>query len=241
MIGVLELAEGKGRRPEMEWRKLLGLNCLWATVPVTERLREKARLRRVRRGAEALARAGVRRVLTAAQFPYWAVLRQSGLYPVEPEGFCQAMAAPLAMAALAEQGRPPEQASVLLSGRRAGPAMHRAAEQLCLRVRGLAVDAGEEGEKLAAWLRLEYGVAVQPPRTGQAEVALCFGPDGAPGKTVFRLYGHRPDLAGFRPVPAAGGLPSALDSLPLVALLWEEGRIAEKQLRFLPPNTKLLT
>lgn len=241
MIGVLELTEGRGRRPWVERRRLLGLNCLWAAVPVREGVREKALLRRVRRGAEALARAGVRRVLTASQFPHWAVLRQAGLYPVAPENFCQAMAAPLALAALAAQERPPEQARVLLTGRRAGPAMYRAAERLCPRVRALAVDAGEEGERLAAWLRLEYGVAVQPPRPGETDVVLCFGPDGAGGSTVFRLYGERPDLAGFRPVPAAGELPPGLDPLPLAALLWEEGRLSEKQLYFLPPNPKLLT
>ena len=71
MIGVLELVEKKGRRPEVTVERLYGLRCLRAEVPVTAGLRESKICRRVDKGALALARAGVRRVLTAADFPWW--------------------------------------------------------------------------------------------------------------------------------------------------------------------------
>ena len=238
MIGVLELTDRRERKPQVEVRGLMGLRCLWAATPAAESLREKRRLRRVCRGAEALARGGSRRVLTAPAFPYWDVLRQAGLRPVETEPFCQALAAPLTLAALDRQGLRPERASVLLSGRRVSHALFQAAELLCPRVRYLSVDAGAEGEELAAWLRAEFGAAVRPPEDAGADVALCFGPEEAPGRTMFHLWGKAPDLAGFVPIPAAGGLPAGLDRLPLLALLWEEGRIQVKQLRFLPPSPK---
>ena len=238
MIGVLELTDRRGRKPLVEERGLMGLRCLWADTPAEERLREKRRLRRVRRGAEALVRAGTRRVLTAANFPYWEVLGQAGLRPVEVEAFCQALAAPLAMAALDRQRIRPEQAAVLLSGRRVNHALFQTAELLCPRVRYLSVDAGAEGEELAAWLRAEFGAAVRPPAGAEADVAVSFGPEGAPGRMAFHLWGNTPDLGGFVPTPAAGGLPAGLDRLPLLALLWEEGRMQVKQLRFLPTRPK---
>ena len=190
------------------------------------------------RGARALARAGVRRVLTAPEFPCWETLIQAGLRPVESEAFCQALAAPLALAALEWQGRPPTLACVRLSGRRVSAPLARAAEVLCPRVGRLAVDAGEEGRELAAWLRAEFGAAIQPPEAGGADVTLCFGPDPAPGRTVFRLCGPRPDLAGFLPAPAGSSLPDGLDRIPLLALLWETGRLPWERVRILPPNAK---
>lgn len=239
MIGVLELADRRGRRLTPESRSLLGLRCLWLEVPAPAGLGERRRARRVCRGGALLRAAGVRRVLTAADFPYWEEVLRAGLRPVEPEAFCQAVAAPLTLAALTWQGRRPEQAAVLLSGRRAEPALVRAAELLCPRVRDLAVDAGREGAELAEWLRAEFGAAVRP--AGRADVAVCFGPEGAPGRTVFRLHGSRPELAGFLPALAGGGLPAGLDRLPLLAALWEAGLLPLETLRFLPPNTKECT
>ena len=241
MIGVVELTDRKGRRLKPEHRSLLGLRCLWLEVPAPAGLGEKRQARRVRRGGGLLREAGVRRVLAAAEFSNWEALYQAGLRPVEPEAFCQAVAAPLALAALTWQERRLEQAAVLLSGRRAEPALVRAAELLCPRVRDLAVDAGADGAALAAWLRGEFGAAVRPPETVDADVALCFGPEGAPGRTVFRLWGSEPVLAGFLPALAGGGLPAGLDRLPLLAALWEAGLLPLETLRFLPPNTKECT
>lgn len=241
MVGILEWREGKGRRVRLERDWLLGLPCLRAAVPVREGLRERALLRQVVRAAGELARAGVRRVLTQAEFPCWEELKEGGLRPVETETFCQMLAPGLALAALGCRDRRPEQSAVLLSGPGVSPALLRAAETLCPRVRDLAIDAGEAGEELAAWLRSEFGAAVCPPEGVRADVALCFGPSPAAGETVFRLYGPTPDLAGFLPAARGMELPAGLDRLPLLALLWEAGRIGRERLNILPPNTKLLT
>ena len=235
MVGIVELEEGRGR-PRLEERRMLGLRCLAATVPVRAGWKERRLLRQVGRGAAALVKAGVRRVLTAEEFPYWAALEAAGLRPVVPETFCQALAAPLALAALAAQGRKPEEASVLLSGPGASPALVQAAEALCPRVRRLAVDGGAAGEELACWLRLEFGAAVEPPGLARPHVALCFGPPERQGETAFRLYGSRPDLAGFVPVVRGFRQPAGLARLPLLALLWEAGRLEVEQVTFLPPH-----
>ena len=221
MVGIMEWKAEKGRRVRVERDWLLGLPCQRATVPVREGMRERTRLRRVARGARELVRRGVCRVLTQAEFPCWEALEEAGLRSVETEAFCQMLAPALALAALRCQDRRPEQAAVLLSGTGVSPALFRAAEQLCPQVRDFMVDAGEEGEELAAWLRAEFGAAVRPPEGMKADVTLCFGPSPAAGETVFRLCGPTPDLAGFLPAVRGEMLPAGLDRLPLLALLWE--------------------
>lgn len=232
MVGVLELKEGRGRRPELDWRYIRDLRCLGAEIPVRAGLRERAIRSRVDKGAAALIRAGVRRVLTAADFPWWEQLRYSGLRPVEPERFCQALAAPLTLAALERQQVPLVQASVVLSGPRVSRALAQAAELLCPRVRWLSVDVPGEGDELAAWLWKEFGAAVVAPGAGRrTHVALHFGPGGETAVTNFELYGSRPSLAGFRPVPPAGMEQEGLDALAVQALLWEEGRLETKEIK----------
>ena len=144
MVGIMEWKAEKGRRVRVERDWLLGLPCQRATVPVREGMRERARLRRVARGARELVRRRVRRVLTQAEFPCWEALEEAGLRSVETEAFCQMLAPALALAALRCRDRKPERAAVLLSGPEVSPALFRAAEQLCSQVRDLVVDAGEE-------------------------------------------------------------------------------------------------
>lgn len=233
MIGVLELTEGKGRRPAVAQERLLGLRCVRAAVPIPARLGEARIRRRVEKGARALELAGARRVLTRPEFPYWEELRKNGLRPVEVEGFCQALAAPLALAALRRSEIPPTRAAVTLSGPRVSRALLRAAEVLCPQVRCLTVDVPEEGEQVAAWLWREYGAAVLSGKGERgAHVALRFGPGEVRGETVLSLYGSAPDLAGFAPVPPEGVSAAGLDGLPLLALLWEAGWLDAEKIQF---------
>lgn len=230
MVGILEMTAEKGRRPVLTQERLLGLRCVRASVPIPARLGEGRVRRRVEKGARALELAGARRVLTGAGFPYWPELRKNGLRPVEVEGFCQALAAPLALAALERMQTPLTRAAVTLSGPRVSRALLRAAELLCPKVRCLTVDVPGEGEQVASWLWREYGAAVLSGGDGRrAHVALCFGPGEAVGETSFFLYGPAPDLAGFAPVPPEGVSAGELEGLPLLALLWEAGWLdAEK-------------
>ena len=225
MVGVLELTEGRGR-PRAERWTLLGLELLRARVPVPEGAGERRLARRVEKGARLLARAGARRVLTAAGFPHWDVLSRHGLEPVDPGPFCQAHAAPLALAALERLGVAPERGSVSLWAPRSSPALLRAAEALCPRVRSLTVDVPGEGAALAAWLWREFGAAaLDPAAAPTADAALWFADGGGAGRAVLRLYGPAPDLAGLAFTPPAPVAGSGLDLLPAMALLWEAGRL----------------
>lgn len=212
----------------------MGLSAMRVEVPAPKEWRQARCLRRIQRGAEWLRRAGVRRVLTAADFPYWEVLRAAGLRPVETDAFCQHLAPRLAMAVLERTGTAAERAIVTLAGPRVTRPLFYAAQTLCPRVRYLCIDVEEGGEELADWLRMEYGAAVLGPGAG-AGVTLCFGPSsGLTAGPVLRLYGPKPELAGLRIVPLEGAIPRGLDELPLLALLWEEGRIGEGKIHLCP-------
>ena len=225
MVGVLELTAGRGRVRAERW-PLLGLELLRARVPVPEGAGERRLERRVEKGAKLLARAGARRVLTAADFQNWNILECHGLEPVDPGPFCQAHAASLALAALEILGTAPERGTVSLWAPRSSPALLRAAEALCPRVRLLTVDVPGEREVLAAWLWREFGAAaLDPAAAPTADAALWFADGGGAGRAVLRLYGPAPDLAGLAFTPPSGVAASGLDPLPAMALLWEAGRL----------------
>ena len=226
-----ERAQRHRQRDAAEEERVLGLRCLRVSVPVRPGLREDRRKRRAEQGAAALYRAGVRRALTAEDFPDWPTLEGQGLRSVDPEPFCQAIAVPLALAALRRAGILRVRATVALSGPRVSRPLFAAAERLCPQVRHLVVDVPGEGEELAAWLREEYGAAVLRPGGAAPDVTLAFGPGGEERGTVLRLYGPVPGLAGLRPTPEEGGLPPDLAPLPLLSLLWECGRLTEGQIR----------
>ena len=160
LVGIVALEERRGRRPVVTEERVLGLRCLRVSVPVRPGLREDRRKRRAEQGAAALYRAGVRRALTAEDFPDWPALEGQGLRSVDPEPFCQAIAVPLALAALRRAGILRVRATVALSGPRVSRPLFAAAARLCPQVRHLVVDVPGEGEELAAWLREEYGAAV---------------------------------------------------------------------------------
>ena len=82
------------RRFTLERTVLLGMPLLRLNVPAPRN--ERAAIRRAVRGAQLLGRAGCRRVLVPAGFPYWEQLRERGLRGVDPEPMVQALAVSLA-------------------------------------------------------------------------------------------------------------------------------------------------
>lgn len=228
MLGHIIIIEEKGRTPVLERETVLGLPLLRASVPAPEGARPRAVERRVGKAARALAAEGVRRVLTEADFPWRPVLGQWGLRDVDPEALCQAMAAPLALAALEKRGVDPARATVALRGNRVSRPFFQAAVQLCARVRGLVVEAPSGGGALADHLRREYGVPVL--EEGRGELTVGFSQSGGDGETQLRLYGPEPDLLGMALGLTEKRLPPEFDTLPLLAALWEEGRISQDEL-----------
>ena len=236
LVGIAALDVRNGRKIELMEERVLGLSLLRASIPVPAAAREGRLRRRTARGAAQLIRAGVRRVLTAPDFPCWPELEAAGLRPVDPAPFCQAIAGPLALAGLRRAGILRTRATVALAGPRVTRPLFAAAELLCPRVRHLVVDVPGEGEELAAWLREEYGTAVLAPEAAAPDIALRFGPGGGEkGGMSLRLYGPAPELAGLCPAPAEGKLPEGLAPLPLLALLWECGRLGPGQIQIFTP------
>ena len=199
MVGIVALEARKGRRPALEEGAVWGM-------PAPPGLREARLRRRTERAAAALARAGVRRVLAAEDFPLWPVLEAAGLRPVETEPFCQAMAVPLALAALRRARILRAQATVALAGQRVSRPLFAAAETLCPQVRRLVVDVPGEGEELAAWLREEDG--------GGRDGLLRPGGRGERGRGAPAV---RPGAAAGRAAPAAGGGNAAAGAGPAAA------------------------
>lgn len=228
MLGHIVLVEEKGRRPVRTREEVMGLGFCKMAVPVSPGLSAWRVERRLEKAARMLEAAGVRRVLAAPGFPGWPRLALHGLLAVDVAPFCQAMAAPLALAALERRGCKPEGAVAALRGSRVTRPFFQCAEALCRRVKGLTVSAPSGGEALALYLRREYGVAVL--EEGAADLTVAFSPEEEEAKEVLALYGPQPDLLGLSFALRDTELPGSFEPLPLLAALWEEGRLTPEEL-----------
>lgn len=226
MLGHMAMTGEKGWKTVLDSREVLGLPLVRALVPGVEGRHEKRRARRVERAARRLREAGVRRVLAGPGFPYWEQLEAQGLRGVDPEPMCQAMAAELALAALARDGRPPERAVVALRGGRVSRPLFQAAVALCPRVRGVEVCVPGGGAELADHLRREYGLPVLERE--RPDLVLEFSPvqAGAGDDRTMALYGPSPRLLGLTLRPAMP-IPGDFAPLPLTAALWEMGLLSQ--------------
>ena len=223
MLGELRLEEGErggARRAE-----LYGMGVLRAWADPDGWFGEG----RVRRAGRALRRGGVGRVLAPADFDRWDLLEQAGLRPLDTGPFLRVQGPRLALGCLERQGLAPDRSTVALVGGRADRDMARAAAALCPKVRSLVISAPRGGRELALWLREEFGMAVLP-RQAPAQVALNFCPGQEREEPALDLFG---------PVPRLGGLtlsaPALREedrcSLPLLAALWEGGRLGAEGLK----------
>ena len=111
--------------------------------------------------------------------------------------------------------------------------MLRAALALCPRVRRLTISAPRGGERLAAWLRQEYGLPILPA-DAPAQAALLLQPGAEPDSPApcpaLTLFGPAPDLAGLR-LAAPDLAQEDREALPLLSALWEGGRLTAEQLK----------
>ncbi|MGE4276859.1 MAG: hypothetical protein AB7E30_06730 [Lawsonibacter sp.] len=224
MLGQLKFdCRGRGKA---EWSDLYGLPVLRSRTDPEGWLGEH----RLRRAGRSLWRCGVMRTLVPSGFKRWDLLEEYGLVPVEPGTFLRAQSLPLTLGALERQGTAPDRATVALRGLRADREMVRAAAQLCPRVRRLVISAPRGGRELANWLRWEYGVPILPEEE-PGQVALCFHPDKKrEEEETLGLYGTNPDLGGLN-VSAPELSEEDRADLPLLAVLWEGGRLDSGKLK----------
>lgn len=234
MVGHVVLsADLPGRRPRLGEERLAGVRFLRAEVPLPPKLRPARAARRVAAAGRLLAERGVRRVVTAADFPYWSALAGWGLGPVWAAPLCRACAVSLALAALEGLGVSPDGATVALRGERVTPELERAAGQLCRAVRRPVIGVERGGEALAEELRQRYGIPVLADLPRRApHVALHFDPVPGGGEAVLDLWGPRPRLLGYEPALPGWTLPPHWDPLPLLAALAEEGALRGEDLRW---------
>lgn len=229
MLGQLIFEDGGGGKAERA--QLYGLTVLRARADPEGWLGT----RRLRKAGRALRRGGALRTLAPAEFQQWELLKACGLTCVSSLSFLRAQGAPLALGALERQGLAPDRSAVTLRGERVDRALVRAAVELCPQVRHLVIDVPRGGGELAGWLRREFGIPVLPAEE-PAPVSLGFGPretpeeDGGEGGMCLTLYGSCPDLAGLS-VSAPSLAREDRERLPLLAVLWEEGRLPPGQIK----------
>lgn len=212
MLGWIRWSEEHKIRFEQEL--ILGLPLLVLYLPKRERGQE----RRVRKGAHLLTGHRVTRVLTPPQFAWWPILTQMGLRTVETQSLRCRLAPTWVRAVMTAAGIRAEQAVLRLSGSRETPDMALAAHRLCPLVRNIVIDV-PNGEHLAAQLRREYGLPILPVRSTRVDLTLYFDSGPVLEGAAFVLDGEN--------------LPTDCETLPLLSVLWECGRVKTEDIKIL--------
>lgn len=187
--------------------------------------------RRLRRAGRLLAKAGVRQVLTPAEFDRWETLERYGLRRVDPVPFLRAHGAELAVAALRRAGKRPERCAVALRAERVDRDVVRAAEVLCGQVRDVCISVPRGGESLRGSLRWEFGAAVRPDWEGVA-AAVRFDPGTwEQAELLVDLFPPGPDPQ-YVWVRLKEGEWGETERFSLIAALWERGKVGKTELEF---------
>ncbi|MGI6498912.1 MAG: hypothetical protein ACOX0U_08970 [Oscillospiraceae bacterium] len=209
----------------------------------------RARDRRIRRAARKMAAYGIRRVVPPRElFPYWETLLEYKISPISIRPLLRQMATPIALFYLHETGRARRSEAVVLQAQRMEMELFRVAEQLCRKVRNVAVQI-PDSEALEDRLQTEYGVPAMAGRTGftKANLVLLFsvaekGETVVPGQGALFYFGEgTPRLQTDRRVlqwaelaVRNGDAPSGpWDQTSLLAALWEMGHISARELEII--------
>lgn len=223
MTGLVRYVRERGKTPaRVEW--IGGTALLTVTLHEPEGLSPRRLAGRLERLERTLRRAEVSRVILPPGFPHAGRLRL--VHPVDPMPFYRDAADVLLLGWLRAHKIPPGQGRVALAGPRLCPELRGAAERLCPVVREIRIDVPEGGTDYAAWLQRTWGLPVTPA-TAPVHVTAAFGP--AAGAELM-LYGDRPGLDGLRLTAEGVALPPELEE-PLLALMWEGGRLDRGALR----------
>ena len=207
---------------KMERVQLLGMPVLRVSLASGARWEN----RRLHRAARLLARQGVRRVLVPPKFNGWQELKKRGLRGVDPVPLYRAMADRLVLTQLERGGVENERACVALRGDYVDADLERTARLLCPKVRTLIIQVEWGGERLTGELYRTFGAAPHPE--GKPDAVARFSGVGQPGELA--LCG-RSELLGLELAPESLALPEGLEAMPLLAALWQSGRLSLEELR----------
>lgn len=115
---------------------------------------------------------------------------------------------------------------MVLRGERVTRAMRMSALKLCPEVKNLLIAAPVGGAGLQAELRREYGVPALEDAPGRApDLAIHFAPSAGGGARIVDLSGNSPRMDHFSFALREQTLPEDCEGLPLLAALWETGRL----------------
>lgn len=215
MVGWLRLTGEKHLRPTVTPVQVLGYPLAEVSLPTGDLSR------RLRQGARALERRGIRRVVTAPGLAKREELEALGLSPVDPLPLCVAKGRDMALFLM--KGIPLRERRVAIRGDRAAGPAWELAHALCPETAALFLEFERGEAELADSLRGRYGAAPQPLGQDTPQLTLEFSPGPYPAGRTLKLWGE-PDLCGLRLCPP-GPVPPDLEELPLLTLLWEAGRV----------------
>ena len=210
MVAFFEQSGERMLRPRYEAAAPMGLPVLKVVLP------RNCSPRRLRRTAEGLYRRGLRRYL-----PGGPSLDPFPLVPVSPLPLLRAKGAELTLALFA--GTPLRSRRAAIRGEAAGGEAWAIAEALCPQVGTLLLDFDRGEEALERHLRQRFGAAcLHLGQGGPPQAAVELSPRPGPLPRTLRLWGE-PELQGLTLSPG--------ESLPLLELLWETGRVKLEQVR----------
>ena len=227
MLGQIVYRTGERGRPVPEASKLHGLSVMRVALSPDGFWAE----RRLKQTGRLFSRRGCRRVLVPKGFDRWDILGRYGLRRVEPTAFLRAHTAKLILAALAREGMRAERCAVALRSDQVQRELVLAAEELCPRVRDICISAPMGGDNLCQRLRWEYGIAVRPDWDQVEGAVRLHAETAAGGGVVLRLFSSELDLGGVS-VTASEISGEETEYLPLLAALWESGRLTSQKLEF---------
>lgn len=202
---------GSGRKIVFGAERMLDLSVLTVALPQRARRPERA----VRKGISLFLKHRVKYVLTPSDFPWWSILIELGLRPVDTIPLRCALTPVWVTAQLKRRGITQEQAILRLKGERWEPALEGLARDLCPIVRRLVFDV-PGGEAVANRLRCEMGLPVLPGHITNVHLTLWLNDGPVLTGAEFTLPGRE--------------LPADCDRLPMISVLWEAGRIKTEEI-----------
>ena len=202
---------GSGRKIVLESDRILGLSILTLELPQRGRKPERA----VRKGVKLLRENRVKRVLAPPDFPWWPMLTEAGLHPVDTTRLRCALTPVWLTAQLNRRGIAGEQAILRLKGDGREPVLEGLAWNLCPMVRRLVFDI-PGGEEVASRLRYGMGIPVLPGNFTNAHLTLWLN-DG-------------PVLEGAEITLPGRELPTDCDRLSMLSVLWEAGWVKTEEI-----------
>lgn len=232
MLGMILWKTGEGRKVDLGEQRVLHVRFACARVERSEKTPERALKRRIRTAVKQLRKLGVSSLVLPENFSFSTSVEELGIQTVSTVPLQQMLAADWAGAALWQREIFGACVRIAVAADELSGEVVRTVTELCLRYRYVLLDVPEGGERLAVYLRREYGVALQLHPTQEqadgAEAAVLFAPRQKwkqENPVCLRLYQER-SLPGLILPPALSEqLPAGVNRGMLLAALQRAGAL----------------